>query len=149
MLYSLHYFLSLIFFRCRLCVSELGRDLNLGSAVLAFYKRVGWTTDKGALNLLYALLTPTPPGAYIAVWFDDTHFTSDSRAYFIKPCTWKQAFRLEHEQERNAGPEGLEGDGGSLASSFLGGGRYCSAVGDQPRIYLPALPPYVRTKICA
>lgn len=28
--------------------------------------RLGWTTAKGALNLLYAVLTPTPPGAYIS-----------------------------------------------------------------------------------
>ncbi|KAJ7854123.1 hypothetical protein B0H13DRAFT_2358602 [Mycena leptocephala] len=49
-----------------LCISELGRDMDLKPAVLFILMRLGWTTAKGALNLLYAVLTPTPPGAYIS-----------------------------------------------------------------------------------
>ncbi|KAJ6534665.1 hypothetical protein DFH09DRAFT_1043424 [Mycena vulgaris] len=49
-----------------LCISELGRDIELKPAVLFILMRLGWTTAKGALNLLYAVLSPTPPGAYIS-----------------------------------------------------------------------------------
>ncbi|KAJ7656357.1 hypothetical protein DFH06DRAFT_1199337 [Mycena polygramma] len=49
-----------------LCVSELGRDMDLKPALLFILTRLGWTTAKGALNLLYAVLNPTPPGAYIS-----------------------------------------------------------------------------------
>ncbi|KAJ7117720.1 hypothetical protein C8R44DRAFT_626852 [Mycena epipterygia] len=48
-----------------LCFSELGRDLPL-NAVIFVVRRLGWPTSKGALNLLYAVLSPTPPGAYIS-----------------------------------------------------------------------------------
>ncbi|KAJ7509844.1 hypothetical protein B0H11DRAFT_1791322 [Mycena galericulata] len=48
-----------------LCISDLGRDLNISSAIMYFVNLLAWTTAKGALNLLYAVLTPTPPGAYI------------------------------------------------------------------------------------
>jgi hypothetical protein len=30
------------------------------------YTRIGWSSAKGSLNLLYAALKPTPPGAYIS-----------------------------------------------------------------------------------
>ncbi|KAF7356347.1 hypothetical protein MVEN_00967000 [Mycena venus] len=49
-----------------LCISELGREVDLKPVVLFILMRLGWTTAKGALNLLYAVLTPTPPGAYIS-----------------------------------------------------------------------------------
>ncbi|KAJ6464658.1 hypothetical protein C8R47DRAFT_69474 [Mycena vitilis] len=49
-----------------LCVSELGRDMDLKPALLFILRRLGWNTAKGALNLLYAVLSPTPPGAYIS-----------------------------------------------------------------------------------
>ncbi|KAJ7151331.1 hypothetical protein C8R43DRAFT_1190765, partial [Mycena crocata] len=49
-----------------LCSSEIGRDLNLGAVALWLLARLAWTTEKGALNLLYAVLTPTPPGVYIS-----------------------------------------------------------------------------------
>ncbi|KAJ7735789.1 hypothetical protein B0H16DRAFT_128083 [Mycena metata] len=49
-----------------LCTSELGRDLSLSPFTQWMVGKVGWTPAKGALNVLYALLRPTPPGAYIA-----------------------------------------------------------------------------------
>jgi hypothetical protein len=63
------------------CFSELMRDhgfhpfvLYVGIQLLRsdlrclvryVYSRIGWSAAKGALNLLYAVLKPTPPGAYI------------------------------------------------------------------------------------
>ncbi|KAJ7352047.1 hypothetical protein DFH08DRAFT_774914 [Mycena albidolilacea] len=48
-----------------LCASELGRDLGLPPFALSILGLLAWTTAKGALNLLYGVLRPTPPGAYI------------------------------------------------------------------------------------
>ncbi|KAF7356328.1 hypothetical protein MVEN_00965100 [Mycena venus] len=48
-----------------LCYSELGRDLDLSPTTLFLFKRLAFTTTEGSLNLLYGLLRPTPPGAYI------------------------------------------------------------------------------------
>ncbi|KAJ7030657.1 hypothetical protein C8F04DRAFT_1112742 [Mycena alexandri] len=48
------------------CASELGRDLGIPSLVLWILNNtMAWTPEKGALNLLYALLLPTPPAAYV------------------------------------------------------------------------------------
>ncbi|KAJ7809106.1 hypothetical protein B0H13DRAFT_2385454 [Mycena leptocephala] len=47
------------------CFSELMRDHGFHPFVLYVYSRIGWSAAKGALNLLYAVLKPTPPGAYI------------------------------------------------------------------------------------
>ncbi|KAJ7464633.1 hypothetical protein FB451DRAFT_1561869 [Mycena latifolia] len=46
-----------------LCSSELGRDLDLKPTAAYLVQRLSWPTSKGALNLLYAVLSPTPPGA--------------------------------------------------------------------------------------
>ncbi|KAJ7464628.1 hypothetical protein FB451DRAFT_1264101, partial [Mycena latifolia] len=62
-----------------LCISELGRDLEIKPAVLYILMRLGWTTAKGALNLLYAVLSPTPPGAYI------------SACEIRQPSSWSQS----------------------------------------------------------
>ncbi|KAJ7115637.1 hypothetical protein C8R43DRAFT_1038667 [Mycena crocata] len=48
-----------------MCVSELQREYKLGAVLTYLYHRLGWPSSKGALNLLYAALTPTPPGAYV------------------------------------------------------------------------------------
>ncbi|KAJ6552811.1 hypothetical protein B0H19DRAFT_949456 [Mycena capillaripes] len=55
------------------CVSELMREHNYNRFVSLFkllvryiYSRIGWSAAKGALNLLYAVLKPTPPGAYVS-----------------------------------------------------------------------------------
>ncbi|KAJ7739822.1 hypothetical protein B0H16DRAFT_1758391 [Mycena metata] len=48
-----------------ICNSELGRDLPIPSPVLWMFQKIGWEPAKGALNLLYALRSPTSPGAYI------------------------------------------------------------------------------------
>ncbi|KAJ7210518.1 hypothetical protein GGX14DRAFT_625892 [Mycena pura] len=46
--------------------TEIVRDYKLGRFVMFWFRLVGWSPAKGALNLLYAVLSPTPPGAYIA-----------------------------------------------------------------------------------
>ncbi|KAJ6514865.1 hypothetical protein C8R47DRAFT_1206227 [Mycena vitilis] len=48
-----------------LCASDIARDLNLSSFALSIATRLAFTTAKGSLNLLYGVLRPTPPGAYI------------------------------------------------------------------------------------
>ncbi|KAJ6517876.1 hypothetical protein C8R47DRAFT_97 [Mycena vitilis] len=48
------------------CVSELMREQGFNSVVQSIYTRIGWPCSKGALNLLYAVLKPTPPGAYVS-----------------------------------------------------------------------------------
>ncbi|KAJ6566761.1 hypothetical protein B0H19DRAFT_1138548 [Mycena capillaripes] len=49
-----------------LVVSEIGREYNLGAFVRFLWRWLGWTPAEGSLNLLYGVLSPTPPGAYIA-----------------------------------------------------------------------------------
>ncbi|KAF7356361.1 Carnitine acetyl transferase [Mycena venus] len=48
-----------------LCASELGRDFGLSSTAESVVRRIAFSTTEGALNLLYAVLRPTPAGAYI------------------------------------------------------------------------------------
>ncbi|KAF8142241.1 hypothetical protein K438DRAFT_1878481 [Mycena galopus ATCC 62051] len=48
-----------------LCASELGRDLPLPAVALFIFKKFAFTTTQGALNLLYGVLRPTPPAAYV------------------------------------------------------------------------------------
>ncbi|KAJ7931784.1 hypothetical protein B0H13DRAFT_1594033 [Mycena leptocephala] len=47
------------------CESELGRNLDISAAVISILNLFAWTAAKGALNMLYGVLRPTPPGAYI------------------------------------------------------------------------------------
>ncbi|KAJ7183015.1 NAD(P)-binding protein [Mycena crocata] len=49
-----------------LCMSEFARDFEIPAAAMFVISRLAWTTEQGARNLLYALLTPTAPGAYIS-----------------------------------------------------------------------------------
>ncbi|KAJ6581908.1 hypothetical protein B0H19DRAFT_520509 [Mycena capillaripes] len=49
-----------------LCISSIGSEYNLGAFAMFLVRRVAWTTTKGALNLVYAALKPTPSGAYIS-----------------------------------------------------------------------------------
>ncbi|KAJ6519137.1 hypothetical protein C8R45DRAFT_1065919 [Mycena sanguinolenta] len=51
-----------------LCVTDLGRDIKLPGFILFIGRLLAWTTAKGALNLLYGVLRPTPPGAFIWAW---------------------------------------------------------------------------------
>ncbi|KAF7333452.1 ATP-dependent DNA helicase PIF1 [Mycena venus] len=48
-----------------LVLSDIGRDYNFGPFVMLFWRWLGWTPAEGSLNLLYGVLSPTPPGAYI------------------------------------------------------------------------------------
>ncbi|KAJ7742842.1 hypothetical protein B0H16DRAFT_1562530 [Mycena metata] len=48
-----------------MCVSEIGRDRKLGPVASWLYHTVAWPISKGAINMVYAVLRPTPPGAFI------------------------------------------------------------------------------------
>ncbi|KAJ7847630.1 hypothetical protein B0H14DRAFT_2769813 [Mycena olivaceomarginata] len=47
------------------CTSELTRDFELSAIALYIMELFVWSAAKGALNLMYGVLRPTPPGAYI------------------------------------------------------------------------------------
>ncbi|KAJ7734532.1 hypothetical protein B0H14DRAFT_2995704 [Mycena olivaceomarginata] len=47
------------------CASELTRDFELSAIALYIMGLFVWSAAKGALNLMYGVLRPTPPGAYI------------------------------------------------------------------------------------
>ncbi|KAJ6530073.1 hypothetical protein DFH09DRAFT_994706 [Mycena vulgaris] len=49
-----------------MCVSDIGRNRKRGRVASFFYHTIAWTITKGALNMLYAVLSPTPPGAFIS-----------------------------------------------------------------------------------
>ncbi|KAF7356338.1 hypothetical protein MVEN_00966100 [Mycena venus] len=49
-----------------LCISSIGSEYKLGAFAMFLVRRVAWTVTKGALNLVYAVLKPTPSGAYIS-----------------------------------------------------------------------------------
>ncbi|KAJ6581906.1 hypothetical protein B0H19DRAFT_929440 [Mycena capillaripes] len=73
-----------------LCISELGRNFGTDQYFLHRFilMRLGWTTAKGALNLLYAVLTPTPPGAYI------------SACEIRQPSSWSRSVEGIHVQKK-------------------------------------------------
>ncbi|KAJ7331042.1 hypothetical protein DFH08DRAFT_966783 [Mycena albidolilacea] len=48
-----------------LCRSDITRDEKLGAVGMFFMRNIGWPTSKGAINLIWAQLTATPPGAFI------------------------------------------------------------------------------------
>ncbi|KAJ7464509.1 hypothetical protein FB451DRAFT_1263697 [Mycena latifolia] len=49
-----------------LCRSEIDRDAKYSQLTAFLFRTLAWSTAKGALNLLYAVLSPTPPGAFIS-----------------------------------------------------------------------------------
>ncbi|KAJ6473125.1 hypothetical protein C8R45DRAFT_406992 [Mycena sanguinolenta] len=48
-----------------LCTTELGRDIPIPDFALYLVKFIAFSVSQGALNLLYAVLRPTPTGAYV------------------------------------------------------------------------------------
>ncbi|KAK7025040.1 hypothetical protein R3P38DRAFT_3316638 [Favolaschia claudopus] len=48
-----------------LCVTEIAREFELPSAVIFLIHRIGFTAAQGALTLLYGVLRPTKPGAFV------------------------------------------------------------------------------------
>ncbi|KAJ7604065.1 hypothetical protein FB45DRAFT_958049 [Roridomyces roridus] len=70
------------------CYSELGRDLGLSSFVHSLIRFIAWSSSKGALNLLYSVLSNTAAGAFI----------SSCKEY--KPPAWtltEAGFRTEEQ----------------------------------------------------
>ncbi|KAJ7504305.1 hypothetical protein B0H11DRAFT_1981586 [Mycena galericulata] len=49
-----------------LCSSELARDIEIPAFIIYILSLLAWTTTKGSLNMLYALLTPTGPGEFVS-----------------------------------------------------------------------------------
>ncbi|KAF7354615.1 hypothetical protein MSAN_01374900 [Mycena sanguinolenta] len=48
-----------------LCMTEIGRDIPIPDFALHLVKFIAFSAPQGALNLLYAVLRPTPTGAYV------------------------------------------------------------------------------------
>jgi len=48
-----------------MCKSDIGRDRKLGPVAAYLYETVCWPTSKGAINMVYAVIKPTPPGAFV------------------------------------------------------------------------------------
>ncbi|KAJ6530002.1 hypothetical protein DFH09DRAFT_151650 [Mycena vulgaris] len=49
-----------------LCSSDISRNGDPGAVIGFLFRNVAWPTSKGALNLVYAVVKPTPPGAFIS-----------------------------------------------------------------------------------
>nr|GAT59591.1 predicted protein [Mycena chlorophos] len=47
-----------------LCITSIGRDFELKNWVLTILNFVAWSAPKGAWNMIWTLLKPTPPGAW-------------------------------------------------------------------------------------
>ncbi|KAJ7032034.1 hypothetical protein C8F04DRAFT_1108996 [Mycena alexandri] len=79
-----------------LCTSELGRDLPLPPFVLWVFGKIGWTPAKGALNLLYALLLPTSPGAYITACaeYPPPSWTLTKKGLDLQAKLWSEMVEL-------------------------------------------------------
>ncbi|KAJ6582026.1 hypothetical protein B0H19DRAFT_1117321 [Mycena capillaripes] len=48
-----------------LCASDIGRNRKLGGLANWLYHTVAWPISKGAINMVYAVLMPTPSGAFV------------------------------------------------------------------------------------
>ncbi|KAF7326006.1 hypothetical protein MKEN_00451500 [Mycena kentingensis (nom. inval.)] len=48
-----------------LCTTNIGRELPLHPLAIKLYNAIAWAPEKGALNLTYSVLKPTPPAAYV------------------------------------------------------------------------------------
>ncbi|KAJ7135795.1 hypothetical protein C8R44DRAFT_729350 [Mycena epipterygia] len=51
-----------------LCMSDIGQDRQGEAAISRSYlfRAIAWPVSKGSINMIYAVLSPTPPGAYIS-----------------------------------------------------------------------------------
>ncbi|KAJ6472051.1 putative short-chain dehydrogenase [Mycena sanguinolenta] len=74
------------------CVSELMREHNFNAFVTFVYNRIGWSSAKGSLNLLYAALKPTPPGAYISACKirQPESWTSNKEGLEVQKRVWNE-----------------------------------------------------------
>ncbi|KAJ7058028.1 hypothetical protein C8F01DRAFT_1149228 [Mycena amicta] len=48
-----------------LCMTNMGSDYDFPNWLMSIIKAIAWTSTKGALNIIYALLKPTPPAAFV------------------------------------------------------------------------------------
>jgi len=78
------------------CVSELMREHHYNSFVTYIYSRIGWSSAKGALNLLYAVLKPTPPGAYISACKirQPASWTCDKEGLEVQKRVWHEMVEI-------------------------------------------------------
>ncbi|KAJ7470258.1 hypothetical protein FB451DRAFT_1339818 [Mycena latifolia] len=75
-----------------LCRSELTRDFQAGLIFRLFQRYVGWPTSQGALNLLYGVLAPTPPGAYVGACAirEPPAWTMSAEGVRVQRKTWRE-----------------------------------------------------------
>jgi len=78
------------------CVSELMREHNYNAFVTFVHSRIGWSSAKGALNLLYAALKPTPPGAYISACKirQPASWTCDKEGLEVQKRVWHEMVEI-------------------------------------------------------
>ncbi|KAF7370345.1 hypothetical protein MSAN_00665900 [Mycena sanguinolenta] len=79
-----------------LCVTDLGRDIKLPGFVLFIGRLLAWTTAKGALNLLYGVLRPTPAAAF--VWVCEVEkppaWTESKEGQRVQAAVWEEMVDL-------------------------------------------------------
>ncbi|KAJ7180935.1 hypothetical protein C8R46DRAFT_595508 [Mycena filopes] len=79
-----------------LCASEISRDMELPAIATWLLGKIAWTPEKGALNLLYAMLTPTPPAAYItaAAVYPPPAWTRKEQGLALQAKLWAEMVEL-------------------------------------------------------
>ncbi|KAF7308988.1 hypothetical protein MKEN_01099700 [Mycena kentingensis (nom. inval.)] len=79
-----------------LCKSGLGRDFEMPPIAEKIYGTIVWPAAKGALNVTYSALRPTPPAAYVAVCqvrkYDAWVYTAEGQR--VQKQLWKEASDL-------------------------------------------------------
>ncbi|KAK7042794.1 hypothetical protein R3P38DRAFT_3260733 [Favolaschia claudopus] len=83
------------------CSSDLLREVDIP----AIFRRIPWSCAKGSLNLVYAALNPTPPGAFVmaaqvrpsilygnhdADAFRGPYFTLDKAGIEVQKRVWEE-----------------------------------------------------------
>ncbi|KAF7371273.1 ATP-dependent DNA helicase PIF1 [Mycena sanguinolenta] len=78
------------------CVSELMREHNFNGFVTFVHSRIGWSSAKGSLNLLYAALKPTPPGAYVSACKirQPESWTSNKEGLELQKRVWNEMVEI-------------------------------------------------------
>ncbi|KAJ6492248.1 hypothetical protein C8R45DRAFT_990729 [Mycena sanguinolenta] len=79
-----------------LCVSELGRDYEVPPVAAFVLGLLSFTAAQGALNLLYAVLRPTPPAAYVygCKVTNPPAWTEDKEGLRVQTKVWSEMVEL-------------------------------------------------------
>ncbi|KAJ7153619.1 hypothetical protein C8R46DRAFT_961396 [Mycena filopes] len=78
------------------CASEIGRDVELPAIVNWLIGKISRTAEEGALNLLYAMLVPTPPASYItaAAVYPPPAWTRTEKGLALQAKLWAEMMEL-------------------------------------------------------